>query len=76
MTLEVYLLALVAQGAPQQRLHLELQNVCQRLDRMEHRLLAWGWQIETQVRANAFERLRGPHVVAQVREDFQRFLGA
>lgn len=76
VTLEVYLLALVAQGAPQQRLHLELQNVCQRIDRMEHRLLAWGWQIETQVRANAFERLRGPHVVAQVREDFQRFLGA
>lgn len=76
VALEAYLLTLVAQGASHHRLHLELQNVCQRLDRIEHRLLAWGWQIETQIRANAFEHLRGPHVLASVREDFQRFLGA
>jgi len=41
-----------------------------------HRLLAWEWQVETQIRAKAFEHLRGPHALASVREDFQRFLGA
>lgn len=74
VTLETYLLTLVIQSASHPPLHLELQNVCQRLDRIEHQLSAWSWQIKTQAWAKPFNYAE-VNFPGSVQTDFKKFTG-